>query len=649
MRRSLSSSSSSLALLALPVLLAACSSGDSEKDSTHGDSAPPPVCNAGTAWTKGHQAFRDATAEWGLDVLNPAGTRILAVDYDDDGWPDLEVRVATDAADDFSTAKGARYHWLLHNNGAGGFEDLTQSSGVVLPRLTLDPEAGRAGQVWAFGDVDNDGDLDLFSALNDTTASQDETSEIMLSNGDGTFSLGPEVSDLRHGGSSSPASAAFVDYDHDGILDLWVPEYDVAQDRLYRGDQTGAFEEVTYDVGLRTEPWSDLDDVNNGLAHSVAWSGLACDLNNDGYQELMASSYGRAPSLLWQADGDGTFTNTAVVSGYAYDDRMDWSDNESARCYCHLYPETKVCKGIPAPTTRCESDADNIRGWDPAYDTQPYRLGGNNGTTVCADINNDGWMDLMTTDIVHWDVGASSDPSELLMNTHSSDVTFERPGNEATGLVRDHRGSSWDDGDMTGAIFDFDNDGWPDPFIGSSDYPDTHALLWHNDGDGTVSEVPIENGIDHHRSHGVGVADFDRDGDLDIVLGHSSARCEGDCYDTFNVRFFENVTGQDEAAVGNFIQLRLEGTGGSNRAAIGARVEVTTPDGVTQTQEVGGGHGHYGIQHDLALHFGLGASCEAEVTVRWPDADQTSETFTLGGGYRYHVVEGGEPEVEPAP
>jgi enediyne biosynthesis protein E4 len=634
-------------LVALSVLaVAGC--GDSGHRNKKHDSTPPAICNAGTAWTKGHQVFRDATSAWGLDVINATGTRILAVDYDDDGWPDLEVRVAADSSDDFSSKKGARYHWLLHNTGSGGFQDLTQVSGAVLPRLDPDPDVGRPGQVWAFGDVDNDGDLDLFTAVNDSGNTQDETSEIMLNNGDGTFSMGPEESDLRRTGSTTPASASFLDYDHDGVLDIWVPEYDTAQDRLYRGLGTGAFEEVTYDVGLRTEPWTDenLPDVNEGLGHSVAWSALACDLNNDGFQELMTASYGRAPSLLFQANGDGTFENRAVASGYAYDDRMDWSDNESARCYCHLYPETKVCKGIPEPTSRCESDADNIRGWDPEYDTQPFRLGGNNGTTVCADINNDGWMDLMTTDIVHWDVGTSSDPSELLMNTQSKEVTFERPGNDVTGLAREHGGGGWNEGDMTGAIFDFDNDGWPDPFIGSSDYPGTHALLWHNDGNGHVTTVPIEQGIDHHRSHGVGVADFDRDGDLDIVLGHSSARCSNDCYDTFNVRFFENVTGEDEGVLGNFVELHLEGSEGSNRAAIGARVEVTTPDGVTQTQEVGGGHGHYGIQHDLALHFGLGAACAADVSIRWPDAAGTTETFNLGGGYRYHVVEGEDPEVE---
>ena len=66
---------------------------------------------------------------------------------------------------------------------------------------------------------------------------------------------------------------------------------------------------------------------------------------------------------------------------------------------------------------------------------------------------------------------------------------------------------------------------------------------------------------------------------------------------------------------------------------------------MTQIREVGGGYGHYGAQNDLAVHFGLGTACEAEVTVRWPDAPQTTQTFTLPAGYAFTLVQGGGPEV----
>ena len=603
------------------------------------------VCKGGTSWSPGAVAFREATAEWGLDAMAVTGLRLSAVDDDGDGWPDLHVRSTTSAVDDFGDG-GARYHWLLRNDGQGAFRDETEASGVMASRVG---DGGRPGQVWAFADVDNDGDLDLVTGLPDTTSAWADTTELMLNEGDGTFTLGPAGSDFQDDGVDSPAGVSFVDIDRDGLVDVWITQYAdstgyPAQDQLYVNRGGGVFEKATNDAGLKTKSWNSIDDINQGLGHTYAWSALACDVNGDGDQELLSASYGRSPNHFWLANGDGTFTNRSVESGYAYDDRVDWSDNESARCWCYLHRDDVGCAEVPDPAITCREDADAFR-WNNDYDRELFRLGGNSGTTVCADVDNDGAMDLLTTEIVHWDVGSSSDPSELLFNDGESSVTFDRPGNEATGLTREHQVTDWNDGDMTGAVFDFDNDGLPDVLVGSSDYEGAQALLWHNLDGRSFETVPVEEGIDHNRSHGVAVADFDRDGDLDVVLGHSSGRCDTDCYDTFNVRYFENVTGEDQGGAGNFLQLRLEGTT-ANRAAIGARVEVTA-GGVTQTQEVGGGHGHYGIQHDLALHFGLGSDCEAEVTVRWPDGQLSTDSFTLGGGYRWHLTQGGDAEVDP--
>ncbi|MEN0063186.1 MAG: ASPIC/UnbV domain-containing protein, partial [Myxococcota bacterium] len=117
-----------------------------------------------------------------------------------------------------------------------------------------------------------------------------------------------------------------------------------------------------------------------------------------------------------------------------------------------------------------------------------------------------------------------------------------------------------------------------------------------------------------------------------------------DCYEDPHPRLFENL-----ATDSNFLQLELWGGEGTNRAAIGARVEVRTGD-VLQVQEVNGGGGQFGDQTELLLHFGLGEACEAEVAVRWPDATLSEETFTLGGGYRYRIVQfTGEAEVVPLP
>ncbi|MCA9553984.1 MAG: CRTAC1 family protein, partial [Myxococcales bacterium] len=472
--------------------------------------------------------------------------------------------------------------------------------------------------------------------------------------GQGHFQLGPEDSGLRRVGDADiVAGATFVDADRDGNIDLWVGQHNYApagtndtifkQDYLYKGDGAGRFSDITAQAGLTTVDWENLDDVDMGLAHSRAWSSLACDLNDDGAPELLAASYGRAPNHLWQGSltGDGalSFTNRSVVSGYAYDDDFTWQDNEFARCYCQRFSFAEGCDEVGPPRITCSS-----QNWSHTTDRRPFRLGGNSGTTVCADVNNDGAMDLLTTEITHWWAGSGADQSELLLNTGEAEVRFTRPGQAATGLTRTHSGVAWDQGDMTAAVFDFDNDGWPDVYIGASDYAGNHGLLFHQTEAGKFEAVPITEGIDHHRSHGIGVADFDGDGDLDLVLGHSRARCDAtlpdDCYPTRQVRMFENTYGQG----GNWVQLDLQGGEGTNRSAIGARVEVSA-GGVTQTQEVGGGHGHYGIQHQRVLHFGLGAACEAEVTVRWPDRSLTTQTFRVVAGHRFKVVQGQDPSL----
>lgn len=589
-------------------------------------------CSGSTIWEEGTQIYQEKTKEWGLEDVQAIGTRISAVDFDGDGWPDLFIRKDS-SADDF--ASGTRSSWLLRNTGEGTFEDVTESSGIRTARVS---EQGRPGQVVAFGDVDNDGDLDVYTGYNVGDSSV-ETSEVLLNDGSGHFSLTSADNFVRNSLVDQPAGASFVDVDHDGKLDLWLAQGSAEQDRLLRGLGNGEFEDVTSDFSLITTQWASVSNLNEGLSHSNAWSALACDLNNDGYSELLAASYGRAPNHLWLGDDGSNFSNRSVASGYAFDENQDWTDNESARCWCKLNPTDDDCEGVPEPELiSCTSEDDAFR-WDHTYDREPFRLGGNSGATICADVNNDGWMDLLTTEIVHWDVGQSSDPSELLYNTKDSSVVFERPLNENTGLTREYTITAWNDGDISGTVFDFDNDGNKDVYIGSTDYPEAKGLLYHQNAAGTFDFVPFDEGIAHNRSHGVAIADFDRDGDLDMVIGHSSGRCDDDCPDSFHARFYENQLG-----AGNFIQLQLEGTD-ANSAGIGARVEVTTEDGVTQVQEVGGGYGHYGAQNDLVLHFGLGASCQPEVKVRWPDGSNSTDSYSVVGGERYLLKQGGETSV----
>ncbi len=645
-------------LAGLPLLLACAAAPpptppDAVDDTAKQPPLPAAVCGAGSRWSPGTTAFVERTAEWGLDAIAPGGSRLSSVDFDNDGWPDLTVRRVGVNPD--NVPAGSRYAFVLRNTGAKSFEDATASSGILQKRVP-EGDVGRPGEVWAFGDVDNDGDLDLYTGLNTEPPAagkedrrRGETSELLLNDGGGHFVLAPAESALRRAsGTDNPGGASWVDVDLDGRLDLWAPQNNTSagvflQSRLYKGDGTGSFTDATVTAGLTTKGWSDAATISAGQAHARAWGAAACDLNNDGRAELLTPSYGRAPNHLFQAvanaDGTTAYVNRSVASGYAFDENQNWTDNQFARCWCLSNPANASCAGVPPPLISCGQ-----QNWDPATDMLPFRLGGNSGSTVCRDIDNDGDIDLVTSEIRHWWAGDNSDVAEVLLNTGAADATFERPGRTSMGIEVPRLDGSWDEGIMTAAVFDFDNDGWPDIYWGMSDYPGNHGLLLHQRAKLQFETVGIDEGIDHHRSHGVVTADFDRDGDLDVLVGHSRSRCDANapdnCYATDRVRLFENVMPS-----GNWVQLTLEGGDGTNRAAIGARVTVISKDGLEQTQEVGGGFGHFGQQNDLTLHFGLGAACEADVLIRWPNAARRAQAFHVTAGHRFHVKEGAWPEA----
>jgi len=612
----------------------------------------------GHRWTAGEQAFVEASAQWGVDDIGALALRVSIVDVDDDGWPDVLARRGG-GPDDFAT--GERSRWLLRNTGNGSFEDITEQSGLLMGRLPETGNGGLSGELMISGDVDNDGATDVLvlRGLSDPSSTGQETAEIMLGDGDGGFSLGPEESDLRNGGHATvPNGVAFTDANLDGFLDVWVSnnkrgeDSSPLQDRLYLGQGDGSFLDGTEALGLATGRWNSLDRLNEARAHTWGWGATACDLNNDGIPELLSASYGRVPNHLWQGrmeDGVVSYSNQSIESGYAFDDRMDWTTNVNAQCYCRDHPDAEDCDLAPEPEFDCSSLAaafgPNYR-WAHSGDREVWRLGGNSATTTCADVDNDGWLDLLTGEIVHWDVGSNSDPAELLFNEGSADVSFTRPGNDVTGLERDAGSIGWDHGDMNNAMFDFDNDGWTDVYISASDYPDNRGLLLHQEEPRVFVPVPIDDGIEHNRSAGAAAADLDRDGDLDLVVGNSRMRCGGasgnDCYETTRLRIFENLAdGQNQ-----WLQLRLEGGPGSNRSAIGARVTIERC-GQTLTRQVDGGHGHQASQEERALHFGLADQDEVEFTVHWPDAAASSESFTVATGMRYSLVQGSTPEPLP--
>jgi len=610
-------------------------------------------------WVSGTPAFREVTKQWNIKSLAVYGHQVNVTDIDGDLWPDLVVHYEG-GQDDFASPD-SRASWMLRNMEGQGFEDVTEVSGFRERRKPDDatPDLGRPGQIMASADVDNDGDLDIYTAAwyDDPDAALD-TCELMLNDGDGNFELGPGKSDARLTNlRSNPFSVSFTDYDLDGLVDLWFVQngwYDPypQQDRLFRNKDGTEFVDKTFAAGMETLGWEYIENMNAGIANSWGWSATACDLNNDGAPELLAASYGRTPNHLWQhsvgPNGKVTYLNRSVDSGYAFDENQDWTDDINARCYCRDNPDAEDCHlAQPAPEgTLCDDMFEWFGGvyrWEHSSAREPAQTGGVSASTVCADVNNDGFMDLLTGEIAHPDTGKSSDRAELVVNTGEADVRFERPGMEATGLLRPYQGWEIDEGVMNNMVFDFDNDGWQDVYFSVSGYPNNFGHLYRQVAPLLFEEMSWEDGLEQFESHGSQSVDLDRDGDLDVVVAHLPVYCGADwgapdCYDPPFVRVFENLAGDQV----NWVQLKLIGGEGTNKAAIGARVQVDNGDFV-QTQEVDGGHGRNSTQRDLVLHFGLGDSCTAEVEVRWPDLTGTTQSFTLDAGRLYQVEQGGDP------
>lgn len=624
-------------------------SSPSEEDD---EELPPlPWCDVHAGATP---RFTDRTDAWGLgrDGLAATGNRIMAADLDGDGYPDLVISSnMPNHRDAIDSGGGVRV--LFNREGPSGgriFVDGTRESGIFQTRDGSDSEY-RAAHLAIAGDVNNDGHLDLFSGtyVDPTQPSATDTgdrSEILLNDGTGKFTLAP-VSDISPGPKERwpTTSASFVDIDRDGILDIfvgfWYQRYGGShlgvQAQAYKGHGDGTFSTITEAAGLLT----DRRGFAEGTNHRPAYGVTACDLNDDGAPELLVSAYGRQWNLLYQNDGEGRFTEIGRESGFAGDANADFSDNEFFACYCTENASDPNCKDAKSPSIGCPSPAGSY--WNAGVDDQKWRQNGNSFTTYCSDITGDGKLDLYTAEIAHWHIGKSSDNSELLVSEgEGSEISFRRPGNENTGLVFPRPTVDWNEGAVMVGGGDFDLDGREDLFVAATDYPDQYGLVFNQRADGTFEDKAEAWGIHHPCPNGLVIADFDRDGDLDILVGSSRMRDCGNIWATNEIRLYENNASEQAS----YLIIKLVGDGKTaNRAGIGAKVSVKAGDR-TIVKELGGGYGHMGMQHDTVLFFGLGA-CEAvdTIEVRWPDKQGTRQVFRHVEARRFIELRQGEGEV----
>lgn len=612
-----------------------------------GPELPPLVCKT-PAGATARPWFADATAELGLAPsaeLEPAGNCIVSADLDGDDYADL---IALRGESDRGLIGGKRARFLLMNRPVAEgsadrrFEDRPDLGGLLQTR----DGAGDRGMSNAFlGDLDNDGDVDVITCPADFTGKDEfaDPCSAFLNNGDATFVLAPS-SDID--ASGLPAhSAALFDYDRDGILDFFIggmgnwPYTGPGKSwnfghKLFKGRGDGTFQDVSAAVGLPTKDGTAAAGTSFRRSMGVAH----CDLDGDGDQDVLTASYGREENHAWRNDG-GTFVEVGHALGLDHDDREDYSDDESYRCYCAA---TQTCDPMPpAPQLNCNQFGNPyLRGWYPGITDQSYMLGGNNMGVTCNDVDDDSDMDVVFATIVHGDVGSASDPTELILNPGDGGK-FTRPGNDVTGLVRpDMNGLYWNHGDHMAMFADVDLDGRKDLYVAAIVYPQSRPWLWHQQEDGTFLEVADAVGLgptSNRDQLGATFVDIDHDGDLDLFTADYQDADRG-------LHAFRNQVGAEQNAVR--IKLVGKGAGYSNGAGIGARVRVTA-GGRTQVQEVKGGQGLSNVQNDLVLTFGLGETCEIdEVEVRWPDANATVTKYTAVRANYLLVIREGETYPE---
>lgn len=484
------------------------------------------------------------------------------------------------------------------------FADVTAGSGIsyqtgyVIP-LENEHVERIATSAAAAGDYDNDGDIDLFIVRGDIGPNLLYRNDGNLAFQEVAASAGlaftkSTTENYRHSG------ATFADIDGDGDLDLFMGGLDNDPSKLFRNNGNGTFADVTASSGI--------DSLSAQYNLSAAFG----DYDLDGDLDLFVAHWGTPRDFanpgdtehLWRNDSDATgmrFSSVSTSAGispsilnlpdpYVTFADFDWTFTPTfARVDDDLYPDLLIVADI----NRSQVFMNNQDGtFDNATDVNVIVDDNGMGSAV-GDYDNDGDNDWFVSSIS----GANPRGNRLYRNHMGA---FEDVS-DAAGIQAG--GWGW------GACFmDFENDGDLDIYhtngwVG----PDT-SKAFVNLGDGTFVEQAEEMGIDDTElGKGVVCADFDNDGDVDIFLLHESAT------------LWEN-----ETTGNNFLRIKLRGLP-PNTEAVGARIMLTS-NSVTQMREIMVGS-NFVSQNPTIQIFGLGTSTEADITIDWPDGQQT---FVLG-------------------
>ncbi|HXA06849.1 MAG TPA: CRTAC1 family protein [Bryobacteraceae bacterium] len=507
-------------------------------------------------------------------ILEMNGSGVAFLDYNRDGYIDLFVVNGTQLERRAGAVEPVSH--LYRNNGDGTFTDVTREAGVAFSGW---------GQGACAADFDNDGYDDLFVTYYGKN-------RLYHNNGNGTFTEMAQRAGVAGADGRWNSGCAFLDYDRDGKVDLFVANYvdlgpnfsnvpkpgsgefcqykgipiacgprglPAAVNYLYHNNGDGTFTDMSVASGIR----------NTGGHYALGV--LTFDYDNDGWPDIYVAC-DSAASILYHNQHNGTFQDAGVASGLAYND-----DGEA-----------QAGMGVAA-----------------------------------FDYDHDGFLDVVKTNF--------SDDSPNLYHNNGDGTFSDRVFQAGLGRLRNFLG--W------GVVAaDFDNDGWSDILMvnghltseidtaGSDSSYRQRKLLYRNLRDGRFEDVTLISGPDIaglHSSRGAAAADLNNDGHLAVVVNELHEK--------------PSLLVQEGPAPNHWIGIQLIGTK-SNRAGIGARVEVES-GALRQIDEVRSG-GSYLSQGDLRLHFGLGAATRADrVTVRWPSG--TVDTMRGIPADRHVVIEEG--------
>jgi len=509
---------------------------------------PPVVRYEDIAAKAGLTGVEVSGAEHGKQyIIESTGTGVAVFDYDNDGLPDIFLVNGgrLDKNDPQPTS------FLYHNLGGLKFEDVTNKAGLA--------QTGW-GQGVCAGDIDNDGDTDLF-------VTEWGHNVLYHNQGDGTFRDETKARGLEEPEPRWSTGCAFVDFNRDSYLDLIVAHY------------------LVLDLSKTPRP---------GDNSQCQWKGLPVLCGPRGLPAETMSFY--------ENDGHGHFT-----------DISDKAHISGERSYYGFTPLTGDFDndGFPDIYISCDSTANlyyhNLGGKrfeeiglqaGVAYNEDGREQAGM-GVTA-GDYNGDGLLDIFKTNF-------ADDTHTLYRNTGKNnfdDATI------ASGLAVNTRYLGWGT-----SFLDIDNDGWPDLIVANGHvYPEVDnahtgetfkqpRLLYWNRGDGQFYDLSSAGGpgiSEKHSSRGLAVGDLDNDGQMEIVI--------------VNMGEVPSLLKNVAPRLGNSLLIRAVTL---KRDAIGARVSVTA-NGHKQIDEVRSG-GSFISQSDFRLHFGLSKAKSADVAIRWPD------------------------------